>query len=62
MTRYAHPSSHAQPGDIESRPRIEGLIRPGLLKAFPLPERGHHPDERFERLLDALAGRIVGHG
>ncbi|TNC72009.1 hypothetical protein [Rubellimicrobium roseum] len=59
MTAHLHRSDRPVPGLEDYIPRIDGQIRPGLRKAFPLPV----DDERFDRLLDALAGRgspVVG--
>lgn len=47
----------ARPDEGEARAPIEDLIRPGLLRAFPLPAPGGGEDERFRVLLDALARR-----
>ena len=33
----------------------DDLIRPALRKAFPLPPKEQASDDRFQRLLDALA-------
>lgn len=45
-----------------SRTPVDRLVRPGLLRAFPLPETRDAGDERFERLLEALAQRPRGGG
>jgi hypothetical protein len=44
-------------GPEEPRAPIDDLIRPGLRRAFPLPETDHAEDERFRVLLEALAVR-----
>ncbi len=53
------PHHHLRPaqahsGTAETRASIDDLIRPGLSRAFPLPDPSS-ADERFSRLLEALA-------
>jgi hypothetical protein len=45
------------PPEDEPRAYLEGQIRSGLLQAFPLPAADQATDEKFRRLLDALARR-----
>ena len=47
----------------ETRASVDDLIRPGLSRAFPLPDQSH-ADERFTRLLEALArvGKATSQG
>ena len=44
---------------VDARPAIDTLIRSGLHKVFPLPAEKQAPDEKFQLLLAALAGREV---
>lgn len=39
----------------DDRPAIDALIRPGLLRAFPLPRGGDAVEEQFRCLLEALS-------
>ena len=55
MARYDH--QFRDDHDAEPRASLGDLIRPGLLKAFPLPAERPAPDDRFRLLLDALAQR-----
>ena len=57
MARYDHQFKDDRARDAEPRASLGDLIRPGLLKAFPLPAEGPTPDDRFRLLLDALAQR-----
>ncbi len=52
--------SEASSDAVEERPSICDLIRPGLLRAFPLPSKGGADEEKFRVLLDALARRAGG--
>lgn len=49
----------AHPHTAETRTSIDDLIRPGLSRAFPLPEEPQ-ADERFGQLFRALAQRGRG--
>jgi hypothetical protein len=40
---------------------LEEVIRPSLLRAFPLPEQDHAADQRFGGLLEALMSKTAGH-
>lgn len=57
MARHDRSYSHAWSDKADATPSIDVLIGPGLRCAFPLPAEGHANDERFRRLLDALAER-----
>lgn len=57
MAHHHRPHPGTSSGLIEPGATIDDLIRPGLRQAFPLPEDGYGSDERFRRLLDALAQR-----
>ena len=57
MARHDHQFWDDQSGDAETRTSMDALIRPGLLRAFPVPADDHAHDDRFRLLLDALAQR-----
>jgi hypothetical protein len=54
MARHDRQTWDTSPNLDETRASLDDLIRPGLSRAFPLPD-GSHVDERFARLLEALA-------
>lgn len=56
IARNDRPTEARSEAD-ERRPSISDLIRPGLLRAFPLPATGGADEERFRSLLDSLARR-----
>ena len=55
IARLSDDNRHASNGHDSGA----DLIRPCLQRAFPLPENGRDPDERFRRLLDHLARRMA---
>ncbi|MBP1805210.1 hypothetical protein [Rubellimicrobium aerolatum] len=46
--------------DLHPAAGLDALIRPGLRRAYPLPEAGGPDEDRFQVLLDALARRSGG--
>ena len=60
MARHDYQYWDDQSGGAETRASMDALIRPGLLKAFPLPAEGQAHDDRFRLLLEALAQRRDG--
>ena len=57
MPRYPYYLSNSHSGDARPQTHMDELIRPGLRRAFPAPAVDQAHDERFCRLLDALAKR-----
>ena len=57
MAQYSRPHSYIAGGTALTGTSIDDLIRPGLRVAFPLPSEEGSQEDRFRRLLDALAQR-----
>ena len=55
MARNNILPSYDQFGAPVTRASIDDLLRPSLRWAFPLPDKAHADDERFLRVLNALA-------
>lgn len=60
MARHDRPHSDVYLDGAESRTAIDPLIQHSLRRAFPLPAKASAGDEKFRRLLDALAQRSGG--
>ena len=54
MARPHRLPAQAHSDNAEAGTSVDDLIRPGLSQAFPVPEQPP-ADERFRRLLEALA-------
>ena len=57
MSRHEVPQPSVRWTAAEDRSTMDELIRPGLRRAFPLPQDDQDRDERFRLLLEALAER-----
>jgi hypothetical protein len=55
MTQYDHTQPSGRYGGAEIETSVDSLIRPCIRQAFPLPLDSYPTDERFRRLLEALA-------
>ena len=55
MTQHTRPHAYIPGGSAMTDASIDDLIRPGLRLAYPLPSEESPNEDRFRRLLDALA-------
>ena len=55
MARHYLRSTQAHAEAADPGTSIDDLIRPGLSRAFPVPDKAESDNERFSWLLEALA-------
>ena len=60
MAPHTRPHSFIPAASALMGTSVDDLIRPGLRLAFPLPSESDPNEDRFRRLLDALAQRRSG--
>lgn len=57
MVQHIRPHACIPRGGALTGTSVDELVRPGLRLAFPLPSGDDANEEKFRRLLDALAQR-----
>ena len=55
MAPHPRPHAYVAGGTAMTGASLDDLIRPGLRHAFPLPAEDGPNEDRFRRLLEALA-------